>query len=175
MKNKNITFKALTAFAISLIITPTAIMLGDNFVNNVSITQSENNLYTLEMNGTTNEVEDNFFGGEFEVTTALNNAITFKADDIEKYRTDTCYMRLLVGGYINNIDPINGITSILVSYEKNKGSLTLSYGDSPDALINTTNLPNGSAFTLNDHASYFQIKSKTRIIEVDSITITYTC
>lgn len=94
--------------ATALILTPAAVLLGDNFVNNINITQSEDNLYTLDMNGTINEVEDNFTGGDFEVTTALNNAITFKADDVEKYRTDTCYMRLLVGGYINNIDPING-------------------------------------------------------------------
>lgn len=175
MGNKNKTFKVLTVLATALIVTPVAVLLGNNFTNSINVTQSEDNLYTLEMNRTVNEVEDNFTGGEFNVTTTLNNEITFEADDVEKYRVDTCYIRLLVGGYINNVNPINGITSILVNYETNKGSLTLEYGDSPNVLTNTTSLPNGSTFTFDNHVSYFQIKSETRIIEIDSITITYTC
>lgn len=176
MKNKNKTFKVLTVFATALIVTPTAVMLGDNFTNSLNVTQSEDNLYTLFLDREHNPLPEHSMtsSSSFAVKTTLGNDINLHCGYLESYdsfESQNIWCILGANGYIRNTTPITGIKSVAVEY--NKGTITLQYGDDNFA-ENETTLASGQTYEINSYASQFNLISNG-LIEIDSITITYTC
>ena len=88
MKSRNLTFKALIIITTTLLITPTAVILGDNFTNGINATQSEDNLHRLQINLETSPAPIKSLGSTFfNIKTALGNVIELNCVRFEYLKT----------------------------------------------------------------------------------------
>lgn len=174
MKNKSKTIKILTSAAILLAVAPVAVLLTNNTFNSVNITQSEDNLYTLQLDRETNPAPIKSLGSTaFDVKTSLGNAIELNCARFEYLRAYDFWALLYDEGYVFNTTPISGITSITVDFYNDHGGLTLQYGNK-DYAEHEQLLYNNSPYIIDTYTTQFKLISDG-LTEINSITITYTC
>lgn len=176
MKNRNLKFKVLMVIATALVITPTAVMLGDNFTNSLNVTQSEDNPYTLFLDREHNPLPEHSMtsSSSFTVKTMLGNDINLHCGYLESYdsfESQNIWCILGANGYIHNTTPITGIKSVVVEY--NNGTITLQYGDE-DSAENEATLISGQTYEINSYATQFRL-SNSNSTWINSIAITYAC
>ena len=109
----------------------------------------------------------------FDVKTTLGNAIELNCARFEYLRTYKFWALLYDEGYIFNVTPISGITSIKVDFYNDHGGMTLQYGNE-DYAEHEQLLSSNSPYIIDTYTTQFKLISDG-LTEINSITITYTC